>query len=118
MRFQSWPDIGFWPYTIIVFFSVLFLLGFAAEAWLGIRIDQIGKRQAADPAIRPRMVVDVDFSIHRGIHRSARLLAEPERSWAVLWADRFKRYFLSLAAIVGIGLSGLVITALLGWNGT
>lgn len=44
MRFQSWPDIGFWPYTIIVFFSALFILGFAAETWLRMRIDQIGKR--------------------------------------------------------------------------
>ena len=117
MRFQSWPDIGFWPYTIIVLFSALFVLGFAAEAWLGMRIEKIGKRQAADPAIKPLMSVEVDLSVHRSIHRTARLLAEPERSRAVLRADFLKRYFLSLAAVVGIGLFAIVVTALLGWNG-
>jgi len=111
MRFQSWPDIGFWPTTIIVIFSAMFVLGFAAEFWLGTRVDQIAKRQAANPAIRPLMGVDRDYSRARNVRRSAHLLAEPERTWAVLWANRLRRYFIILSVGAGLGFVALLVNA-------
>ena len=111
MRFQSWPDIGFWPTTIILIVSALFVLGFAADFWLGTRIDQIARRQAADPTIKPLMGVDQEYSRARNVRRNAHLIAEPERTWAVLWADRLRRYYIVLSLGATVVFIALLVNA-------
>jgi hypothetical protein len=111
MRLQSWPDIGFWPTTIIMFVSALFVIGFAADLWLGTRIEQIARRQSADPTIKPLMGVVQEYSRVRNVRRSAHLIAEPERTWAVLWAHRLRRYYIVLSLGAGVAFIALLVNA-------
>ena len=111
MRFQSWPDIGFWPTTIVVIITALFVLGFAADFWLGSRIDRIARRQAANPSIRPLMGVDHYHSRARNVRRTANLLAEPERTWAMLWANRLRHYYMVLSVAAGVAFIALLINS-------
>jgi hypothetical protein len=111
MLLQSWPNLGFWPYLVIGSFFTLYVLGFAAEAWLGSRIEQIGKRQAADPAIRPLMGSGDGGIRSRNALRMARLLAEPERSWGVLWGGRLRLYFIILSALAVVAFIAQLVVA-------